>query len=258
VQDNERLSRELVMAKQSAAVMQENLQRLKADNDRLKKEVQDTPLATALSLKDLSRNKTKVPIPMLDLGKVRKKEEKPGSDAVYVHKLEESIKLLNIRIKQLKDECRELAERNAALADANALLSQEADKAKPRPSLQARSSASVHALRIMTEPEPEPYRDRKPPLMHTIRPRRSSPKAPRGVVEKPKPRADKLGHTQPKQNDMPRVEAKKKEPPHPEDQKAATGQFMDDDLSFGELSSIVEPDLPPQPLTNEPGLFISS
>ena len=62
-------------------------------------------------------------IPSLDLSKV-KKPDNPEADTAYIHKLEESIKLLNVRIKTMEDSIREISQKNMQLENTNSNLFQ--------------------------------------------------------------------------------------------------------------------------------------
>ncbi len=61
----------------------------------------------------------KMAIPRLDLSKVKGSQ---GEDTAYVHKLEESIRLLNVRLKALEDENRDLTQKNMQLENTNSNL----------------------------------------------------------------------------------------------------------------------------------------
>jgi hypothetical protein len=120
LEENDDLVKELNTTKKRLEELEIYVHDLKEENNKLKLSMQEIRvLGVNGGSIDVSNHKT---VPVLDLTKVRRPGDKPITEAGYTHKLEESIKLLSKRSKELEEENRELFQKNMQLQNANGNL----------------------------------------------------------------------------------------------------------------------------------------
>ncbi len=114
IEESEELRKELTAARKRAEELEMADHDLRTLNEQL-----------TLSLNEMrvfGGKPAKSTVPVLDFSKIRRPDYKAMSDSGYMHKLEESIKLLSKRAQELEAENRELLQKNMQFQNANASL----------------------------------------------------------------------------------------------------------------------------------------
>jgi len=134
IAENEALSKEIELLRKKLVEADSKILELKilnsgtttndggTDENRAMPENNENLKGGAESARPAKISPMKFQIPSLDLSKVKQKTKPQISDHAYIHKLEDSIKLLNDRIKDLETENRDLQQKIMQLENTNSNL----------------------------------------------------------------------------------------------------------------------------------------